>query len=195
MARSVLECATFEEINSLLSYDPETGVLWWKVTPNNRTQSGCEAGSLHRTGYIHIGIDGKIYLAHQVAHLLMTGQWPEGNQEHENHIRHDNRWSNIKDLATLSQNGGNRSLSNRNTSGLKGVSWDNVKRKWLSKIGFREKRITLGRFGILRDAGLIYDAAAKLAWGSRFASLNFPSEDSDNILLPGRVIRLIAAVR
>jgi hypothetical protein len=151
---------------------------------------GDEAGTLDRsTGYIHIKINGKIYQAHRIAHLLMTGQWPEGNPEHENRIRHDNRWSNIKDIApTQSENGGNRSLSNTNNSGMKGVCWHKQAKKWMSYIGVEGRDIYLGRFVDLRLAGLHYDAAAKLAWGLRFSCLNFPSEESDHIVLSDRVL-------
>ena len=188
--------ATFDRINSLLSYDPETGSLHWRVSPRcSDIPVGSEAGFLSQ-GYIKIGIDWDEYLAHRVAHLLMTGHWPEGNPEHANRIRHDNRWENIKDLArNQSENGGNHGLNSNNTSGLKGVCWDTWSSKWMARIKFQWKMINLGRFEENRLAGLHYDAAAKLAWGPRFACLNFPSEDSDYIVLPERVISLLGSPR
>jgi len=161
-------------------------------------KAGSEAGCLNKdSGYIVITIDGKPYFAHRLAHLLVIGSWPDGNPEHENRIRHDNSWDNIKDLAgNQSENLGNQSLSRRNTSGAKGVSWDRVNRKWHANIEVFGKKITLGRFGDFRLAGLHYDAAAKLSWGRRFSCLNFTPEESDPLVLPERVtLQIEEAIR
>src|ERR1019366_5029466 len=115
---------TFEMVNKLLRYDPEMGKLYWRISSAKRIKVGSEAGSLSKsTGYITIRIEGKLYQAHRVAWLLHEGHWPEGNPEHENQNKSDNCWKNICDLATKSENGANQVISNRNTSGLKGVTW------------------------------------------------------------------------
>jgi len=62
-------------------------------------RAGAEVGSSDKDGYLNVMLDGKVYKAHRLAHLLMTGHWPERNPEHENRIKSDNRWENIKDLA------------------------------------------------------------------------------------------------
>ena len=176
-------------VDSLLSYDSETGKIYWKVFKGPRAQIGSEAGTLNKVlGYILIMIGGKLYYAHRIAHLLMTGHWPETEPDHENRIRHDNRWENIKDVATGSEQGGNQGLRVNNTSGLKGVSWQTQKSKWRVNIKVLGRQIFLGYFDDLRLAGLHYDAAAKLAWGLRFSCLNFPSEESESIVLPDRVL-------
>jgi len=178
---------SFDQADSLLSYDPETGILRWKVSPSRRAKVGSEAGYLSK-GYIQIKVDGGIYFAHRIAHLLMTGHWPEGNPEHENRIGTDNRWENIKDLVfSQVENGGNRNLNRNSTSGLKGVCWDKLKNKWRSSITKRGL-ILLGYFEDPRLAGLTYDAAAKIVWGRRFSHLNFPWEESDLIVLSDRVL-------
>jgi hypothetical protein len=195
--RSVLDCATFELVDSFLLYVPLTGKLYWKVSPSNVIKSGSEAGTLDiRSGYLRVCIDGMRYGVHRIAHLLMTGHWPDRNPEHENLDKTDNRWENIKDLAPgASHNGGHRGLFRNNTSGLKGVCWNRGKRKWNSQIGVHHATILIGRFDDPRLAGLTYDAAAKLAWGRRFSCLNFPWEESDHIVLPERVIQRIGAFR
>jgi hypothetical protein len=182
----------FERVDALLSYDPETGILRWKVSRQGRgCRAGAEVGSSDKDGYLNVMLDGKVYKAHRLAHLLMTGHWPERNPEHENRIKSDNRWENIKDLArNQSENMGNQGPHMNNTSGLKGVSWDKQKRKWMSRIRVR-RPIPLGYFTDLRLAGLTYDAAAKLAWGLRFSCLNFPPEESDHIVLLERVFQQI----
>lgn len=43
-------------------------------------------------------------------------------------------------------------LSARNTSGIKGVTWDKKRGKWLAQIGFQGKTYNLGRFYNIIDA-------------------------------------------
>src|ERR1019366_6377154 len=130
-------------VEGLLSYDPETGKLYWKVSPkHSHVKAGSEAGSLSSShGYVQIQIAGRLYQAHRIAHLLMTGHWPERDPEHENRIRSDNRWENIKDLATKSQNQGNKGLNVNNNSGFKGVAWDVQRQKWISYIKISAKNV------------------------------------------------------
>jgi len=184
------ECASFERVNSLLRYDPESGLFYWRVHRRS-VRAGSEAGTLLKSGYIRVGIDGEQYQAHRVAHLLMTGRWPERDPEHGNRIRHDNRWSNICDVATRSENSGNQGFREDSSSGLRGVSWHIGAGKWLAKIMFNGRAVHLGYFTDLRLAGLTYDVAAKLAWGERFSCLNFSSGESDNIVLSERVLRVM----
>ena len=78
-----------------------------------------------------------------------------------------------------------------NSSGLKGVHWSIRDENWQVLIRVMGKRVYLGNFQDKREAGLMYDAAAKLAWGTRFSCLNFPLWESDHIVLPDRVIQQI----
>jgi hypothetical protein len=58
-------------------------------------------------GYITIGFKYKHYLAHRLAFLYMTGQWPKEQLDHINGIRDDNKWANLRE-ATPGQNSTNR---------------------------------------------------------------------------------------
>ena len=93
--RLISECATFERVDGLLRYVPLTGIFYWKVSLTHSIKVGDEAGSPDKNGYILIKIDGKLYRAHRIAHLLMTGHWPEGEPDHENRNPSDNSWINI----------------------------------------------------------------------------------------------------
>jgi hypothetical protein len=190
-SRAISECVTFDRVDSLLRYDSDTGKLYWRVKPSRRVRSGSEAGCLRSDGYIVIKIDGKLYYAQRVAWILHEGQWPDGNPEHENRIGSDNRWENIKDLAPdESHNGGNKGTLRNNTSNLKGVYWYKRDNKWKAHIGVHMRRVHIGLFpeDQKREAGLHYDAVAKLVWGYRFSHLNFPSEESDHIILSDRIL-------
>jgi len=194
MRRGASDCATFERVDSFIRYVPLTGKFYWKVSRGPGAIDS-EAGCRNKvTGYVYITIDGKSYGAHQVAHLLMTGHWPIGEPDHANLDRADNRWENICDLVTESEQKGHRDTPRNNTSGFKGVYWAKQAKKWRAQIQVRKNHILLGYFDDLREAALVHDAAAKMVWQRRFARLNFPWGDSDSIVLSERVLRVIESI-
>lgn len=68
-------------------------------------------------------------------------------------------------LATRTQNCQNQRVGRRNTSGVKGVSWDQSKNKWQVGIGIAGKRKHIGRFDSLSDAEAAYARAIALEYG------------------------------
>jgi hypothetical protein len=75
----------------------------------------------------------------------------EGNPDHINHCRQDNRKANLR-KSTYSQNGQNKEYYSKNTSGKIGVSWQKNITKWFSYISIEGKRIPLGYYENLEDA-------------------------------------------
>lgn len=65
--------------------------------------------------------------------------------------KYDNRKSNLR-VATRSQNNMNHDLRSDNTSGATGVTWNNRKNKWHSRIFINNKRISLGYYTSFEDA-------------------------------------------
>jgi hypothetical protein len=47
-------------------------------------------------GYRYIEIEGKLYRADEVMWAMVTGEWPEGEIDHINGDRGDNRWVNLR---------------------------------------------------------------------------------------------------
>ena len=82
---------THAKLKELLTYDPETGLWVWKTNGKN-------AGWARKDGRKKIGINGKEYYASVLAWFYMTGEWPELDVDHENRIRGDDRWSNLRQL-------------------------------------------------------------------------------------------------
>jgi len=120
---------TQERLKHLLHYNPDTVVFTWLSKPSRRINSGSIAGRIKpKKGYVEIGISGRIYLAHRLAWLYIYGTWPKEQVDHINGIRNDNRIKNLR-LATTSQNQWNKKMQKNNTSGIKGVSWDNQRGK------------------------------------------------------------------
>lgn len=160
---------TAERAGELLVYDPESGDLRWKVSPTNRIPAGSLICSRNAGGYIRFMLDERSYMAHRVAWLLKTGEWPDNQVDHKNGIRSDNRWSNLR-AATGTQNNANARIYRNNTSGFKGVIWDKRKQKWRAYIQFRGKVRRLGAHPSREAAGQAYALAAKKYFGE-FARL------------------------
>lgn len=84
-----------EELKRLLHYDPETGVFTWRIPTGYRVSEGERAGGLSSTGYLYIGIHGRLYPATRLAWLYMTGSWPERKVMPKNGVKTDLTWKNI----------------------------------------------------------------------------------------------------
>lgn len=149
---------TQQYLKSILYYDPETGLFYW-ICNRPKVKSGSIAGGMDELGYIKIKIDGKKYRAHRLAILYMTGKWPPNDTDHEDLNRANNKWENIRP-ATKSQNFGNQRKYSNNKSGIKGVCWDKDANKWLAQIQVKNKKIKLGRYNDIEDAGKAYTEAA-----------------------------------
>jgi len=135
---------TQEELKELLHYSPETGLFTWLVDKGSARQ-GCVAGHNDKSnGYIDIQINTRKYKAHRLAVFYIEGYWPD-EVDHENHIRHDNRWLNLR-KTNRAGNSKNLSISPRNKSGVIGVSIDRRLNKFRSTISVRGKNVTLGNF-------------------------------------------------
>ena len=132
------------KLQELLHYCEDTGIFTNLITRGPRAQAGQPAGCLNKsTGYIHINIAGTIYQAHRLAHLYVTGEWPQDQIDHESHIRSDNAWDNLK-AVTHAENAKNQSISSNNTSGQTGITWNKVAFKWQAYITVDGKQIHLG---------------------------------------------------
>lgn len=90
-------------------------------------------------------------MTHRLVWEQVNGPIPEGfDVDHINGDKHDNRLENLR-LATRSQNMCNRSKTTKNTSGLKGLSWDKHTGRWRSFLCLRGHQ-TSKRFNCMLDA-------------------------------------------
>lgn len=152
---------TQEIVRELLDYNPETGFLYWKkrnikwfedgkVSAKNRQtawnnrHSGKEAFyTLREDGYKQGYLFYIPYLTHRIIWLYMTGEWPENDVGHNNHIRSDNRFENLN-AETRIENLRNQSIRTNNKTGVIGVCWNKSINKWMSTITVEGRSIYLG---------------------------------------------------
>ncbi|PHQ82906.1 MAG: hypothetical protein COB69_00210 [Phycisphaera sp.] len=169
---------TEESLKKTFLYCPSTG-LFIRIASSRGQKKGAIAGGMSDQGYIKISIKGKLYLAHRLAWLYMTGEWPKEEIDHINNIRNDNKWSNIR-AATRSENNRNTGISITNKSGAKGVSWSKSHGKWRARICIdkaeQEKRqlktnnLSLGFYKDKQDAINSYQVAC-IKYHGEFARL------------------------
>jgi len=128
-----------------LTYDPETGIFQRKFHAQKRAIKHDQAGSVDSKGYRQIRVDGRLYLAHRLAWLMVHGVWPAFHLDHIDRNPGNNAISNLRPC-THAENHQNVGVRSDSTSGVTGVSYLKLQRKWLAYINLRGKRIRLGLF-------------------------------------------------
>lgn len=109
MIRDFQTSLTAEELRRRFRYVKSTGLFIRKIAVtggNGGVQDpvGSVAGCLSKSdGYVYTAINGRQYLLHRLAVLYVTEKWPENEVDHRNGIRHDNRYSNLRQV-TANQN-------------------------------------------------------------------------------------------
>lgn len=154
--RKLVPKLPIEELRAAIDYDPLTGLLTWKISPNTKIPAGKRAGS-NRRGRWQVGFRGRIYRAGPLIWALVTGEWPNGMVEHKNRKPLDDRWANLR-LADAVQNGANRSRT-KGRALPKGVTPQNG--RFRARLYVRRKLIWLGSFATPTEAAEAYLAEAK----------------------------------
>lgn len=146
----------------LLSYDPETGSFIWRARVGPRATVGKSAVMKGPGGYGCISLLGKTHYAHRVAWLVTYGSWPDEQIDHINGKRRDNRIANLRDV-THAENCQNKreALPTNKSSGLLGVSWCKIMKRYLASIGVDGECIRLGYFDDPGEAHAAYVAAKR----------------------------------
>lgn len=168
------EPLSLERLKELLNYDPESGWFTWRIS-SSVAKPGDRAGGMHGLGYRSIGIDYKKYLEHTLAYFYMTGEWPTHEIDHKNRVKADNRWDNLVH-ATRSQNGHNKGLSQRSTSGYPGVMVHGS--KYRTGMSLNGKDINLGWHKTIAQARI----ARLLGEKKHFGSFTTWKADRDGVL-------------
>jgi len=147
---------TAERLRSILSYDPTTGVFTWRQH-RRRSEIGRPAGcESKKSGYILIGIDGRLYYAHRLAWLYAHGAWPLGIIDHRDTNRSNNRIRNLRDTSRSVNQQNIRKPRSHGTSGYLGVTWHRQVEKWLAQIQVNGRNRSLGLFDDPAEAHQAY---------------------------------------
>jgi len=155
-----MKTVDLQELKRRLSYDPASGELRW--LPRDRSEFGHKRDyeawraryenkraftAKTASGY-HVGrFDGVNIYAHRVAWVFHSGDWPDGEIDHINGDRTDNRIANLR-AVTTALNAKNKRMDARNSSGVTGVYWHKSAKRWAVSIGNK----SLGCFVEFQDA-------------------------------------------
>jgi hypothetical protein len=101
------------------SYDPDTGAILNK--------KGSVVGGTSSNGYVNIKTRRGNWLAHRMAFVFMTGDWPKGQVDHIDRNKHNNRWDNLRDVDAKT----NRSNSEQSIPSCRAARWDKQMNQWL----------------------------------------------------------------
>ncbi|WP_252108979.1 MULTISPECIES: HNH endonuclease signature motif containing protein [unclassified Halomonas] len=162
-------------LKECLTYNPLTGDFTWNVRPRNHfiSNRGCNASNARCAGkkagcvltnhngkysYVQIGISingkTKLYKAHRLAWLYVYGEFPINGIDHIDGNSLNNSISNLRDVPQA-VNCKNKRLSNRNTSGYPGVSWNSRDKAYAAYFKAGNKQHSLGYFRTAEEAAAI----------------------------------------
>ena len=160
---------TAEIVRELLDYNPETGDFYWKYRDVkwfnsqracnswNTKYAGNKTFCLYRNKYLGVVIFHKKRLAHRIAWLYVHGEWPDGQIDHINNVRDDNRIINLR-VVTANQNQHNQKRAQRDnkSSGLLGVTFNKANKNWVANIHIKGKQKHIGCYDCKHEAHEAY---------------------------------------
>jgi len=172
---------TAEIVREFLDYETRTGILKWRHRGRkwfatlhefrrwNTRYADSEAGHISvdaKTGrrVRRIRINKRHHLAHRLAWLYITGEWPPMDLDHADLDPLNNRWRNLR-LATRSQNIANGHCRANNKMGVKGVSFHKETGMYGARIRVTGVQRSLGHFKAAEEAHAAYCVAAAKAFG------------------------------
>lgn len=140
----------------------DTGVLIWRERPEahfggrrracavfNGKHANKRADKPHSKGYRQVRITlpngGRIDIfAHRVLWALKHGRWPDDQIDHENGVRDDNRWRNLREATNAEQQQNRKPTPGQ--SGFPGVGWSKQRRQWRVAIRLNRRARHVGFF-------------------------------------------------
>jgi len=140
-----------ETVKKIFYYDAESGMLLWRNGNGRNVNPWQQANSLNSSGYYAVKIQNKSYRVHRLIWLYVNGKFPDGDIDHKNRIRNDNRLCNLRDVSRT-DNAQNISLPKHNKSGHIGVSWIKSHNCWTVYVKVNKKNKWLGYYKNLDDA-------------------------------------------
>lgn len=155
-----------EYLHKRLRLDAETGKLFWRDCDSmpqrwRSRYAGKEAFTATTvSGYKHGAINDKIIYAHKAIWAMHHGAWAEDKVDHISGDKCNNRMENLR-AVSQSENMRNACKRSDNTSGICGVVWHKVSKKWKAQMQVDGKAYYLGVFPTIEEAAAVRAAASR----------------------------------
>lgn len=168
------EIPSLNHLNECFDADFENGLLFWKIRPINhfrdqriyhswnRRFPKTKAGAFNNVSkYIIVKLDKVDYVIHRILWKMYYGEINSRlDIDHIDGNKTNNKISNLR-LVERFVNTRNQKLRNINTSGYKGIHFDNKRLKWMVQISFNGRQEYLGSFENKEDAIICRKKAEK----------------------------------
>lgn len=153
---------TQSQLKAIYLYNPTIGTFVRRVKSGYRWLALEPVGSYDLHGYLTCRIDGKSYKMHRLAWLYVHGAMPDGDIDHINGNRQDNRIANLRCVPrqTNLQNQRKPTSQNKSTRIL-GVYPSRTGKRFVAAISVNNKKIHIGTFDTADEAYSAYVAAKR----------------------------------
>lgn len=151
---------SLQQVRDLLDYDPGTGALTRRVAVGGEL-AGSPAGFLGANGRTYISVGYEKVLAHRLVWFHTHGEWPAGNLSPRDGNYQNLALDNLR-LETPSETSRKGKARVHSKSGIKGVSWNTKRQKWVASITRDYRQTNLGFFNTIEEAKAAYDAACEI---------------------------------
>lgn len=152
-------------LRDLAEYSPSTGLFAWREKLNYRgrpfKRSGRRMGCIDQMGYVVLSVGDRKLRGHTAAWLLTFECLPEGEIDHINGNRADNRIANLRDVPRFINCQNRRKASSTSRTGLLGSHWSAVAQKYTAQITRKGIKRHLGLFATAEEAHAAYVAAKR----------------------------------
>ena len=157
------ELEFYTYVQSLVNCNIETGEFTWKVREANcrvdkiwnTKYAYKQCGGITKDGYRSTSVtyNGRLIsvMLHKLIWFIAYGKLPKVQIDHINQVRTDNRLVNLREV-TSAENNRNRKITSNNASGVLGVHWNKIKRRWIGTVTFDGVVYHIGSYKDIDDA-------------------------------------------
>lgn len=150
---------SIELIKSMFTYDTETGQIFWSDFQTSAFR-GKPAGTIDAHGYIVLTLKRKKFKAHRIAWLLVYGKWPNGEIDHIDGNKLNNKIENLREASSQLNKWNHVKAQENSGTGFRGVC--KHRDKFMADIKVNGKKVYLGLFDTPEMAHQAYIEAKKI---------------------------------